>query len=341
MALSFLNEKHEKYVEKLEKTWGDESGKRVERGEAVTTTVTIETEENKPIARMNLYGPQILLGKPLNTPIRIENMGLDNRNYGTENTTLETVLARIPPWALDDVYIGDVIVIDEDNRSRGIGTSMVEDALRTNIYKLDDKPVKKVITGIGITENPMMISVAKKLGGGIVQDATILKASHSLTFEELGYRASFIDFTEPKKGILYTKVEGVEGKEQEASGILLSEIKVDTKESDVTNNIGFSIIYDTNRHITDPKLVLGIVIPERKVHTVDRNALVGDRLIGQMVIILNPELNKKDIKKNETTLARLLASHRWGTIIKRGKIEYSGEYLKTYRKMKAFEIPRM
>jgi GNAT superfamily N-acetyltransferase len=300
------------YAAQVERRW-DTLAERANRGPAISTTVIIENN-NKPIGSMNIYGACALEALPGDIRISQRTRAFDSDPasphvyYGCKEMNLRDYVQKLPLWIADIAYVGDVIVLEEHNRNKGLGSEMVASALQ---YQRDiaGKPIR----GFGITTNPAMLALAEKLGAN----------------KSEGYVVLGLD--EQQRDLLPRM-------SQTQDRVVLQEIGL--TDSDGTFRLAMIEIYFGD-DLTSPS-PLAVAIPEHAITNSINHRDPNEDNIGQMLVILNPKLTLDQIKSFEHALSYALATHRWTTVIQKNpentQKPYSGKLLKK-EDTTVFEIP--
>lgn len=296
------------FIEIAEETFGVDSIDRANRGPSIQTSMVIEMGTGSPVARMNLYGPSVLLARASeqNTSIRAYSPQ-DDFYLGAYPETLNNIRNTLPAWARDLVYIANVNVLNQADRNQGIGTTLLRDSL----FYYYEKAIKiKQHKAIGVTNNPVMLSVATSLGGEVSNLYTVLGVKTDVVVPRV------------RRGT--------------SSDLILVDVGITS--ADGIFSIGFSVLYDSWNIYGG---IVAIVIPERNLHDYESGESFELGLLGQMLIIIDPEMDKTQFSYYEKDIYRLASSHRWANIIQASNVHlgsYSGTYLKVKEDMSVFEI---
>lgn len=181
---------------------------------------------------------------------------------------------------------------------------------------------------IGITDNPAMGGVIESLGGHISQDYRVLKlANNEMALEEMGYRRE--DFL-GETTLSYVQ----DGRYKRPSRLMVIDIGVMHQG---LFNAGFSLLCEDSYYCNG---AIAIIVPERRVDTIDRPSLSPDRLLGQVFVLLNPALTKQQLDKYEYDIAKLVVSHKWHAILQRKSAQekYNGQFLETWEGQNVHEL---
>lgn len=307
------------YAKQVEATWDPLFAARADRGPAVRTTVLIEDGVGKPAARMNLYSPMVMLGDPTHSTFETIAYTTDRSTAFSAGCKIaEEIISLIPPWAVRLVYLGDVIVLQEDNRNMGLGTTLLSKAFHSYIDEVT-VPIPQV--AVGTTENPAMLKVIEKLGGNKTTEWRRMELTNVFNPEDFGYK-NYLQYTtegqltryEPKRtALVFLDVGLIQNGRYE---------------------LGFTLIFhgSVNRAIA-------VALPERRMTQLVSRTVYSTRLLGQMILFLNPDLPNSDLIRLEDDLASFLITHRWCNVLQQSSGEFHGSYLKTSEAVTVFEFP--